>query len=42
MWQTSAALAQNHSGQPAAVESDVLLLQIVVDDQPMSEVLNAY
>ncbi len=37
-----AALAQNLSDQPVAVESDVLLLQIVVDDQPMSEVLNAY
>lgn len=36
------ALAQNVNGPPAAVESDVLLLQMMVDGQPMSEVLTAY
>jgi hypothetical protein len=41
-WLMPAALAQNLNDQHAAVESDVLLLQIVVDDQPMSEVLGAY
>ncbi len=39
---TQAALAQSRNDQQAAVESDVLLLQMVVDDQPMSEVLGAY
>ncbi len=37
-----AALAQNANEPPAAVESDVLLLQMMVDGQPLSEVLTAY